>query len=214
MADTKPKALMTPEFRVSFPSVFTKSQYGESEPKYSVVALFTPASFSDKDKEKWRAIRAALDTVCLAEFKKNLNDMVKANPSFKVCGMPTTLTPKGAAIWYRRGETKPHLEGYGAGVAFFTLASTKRRPGVIDTQNVPLTEEEFYAGCYARATVLPFTYDNKFGKGVSLGLGNLQKLKDGESFSGFSSAEEDFGGEAAEFDEGVDESVDELDPAA
>lgn len=213
----KPKALLTPKFRVSFPHVFEKSSFENSAPRYSVVGLFKPAEFLEDEKNKWAAIRKALDVACLAEFKKSLNDMVKANPSFKVCGMPTVLTPKGSVIWYRKGESKPHLEGYGAGVAFFTMASSKRRPGVVDLSGAPITAENaeaFYAGCYARASVLPYTYDNKFGKGVSLGLGNLQKIADGESFSGFTSAEDDFGGDAPEFDAGAGDEIDETDPTA
>jgi hypothetical protein len=214
----KQKALLTPKFRVSFPSVFEKTSFENSAPRYSVVGLFTPASFTEDEKTKWKAIRQALDAVCVSEFKKTLNEIVASGVSLRTPGgMPTLATPKGAAIWYRKGESKPNIEGYGAGIVFFTMASSKRRPGVVDKNGAPITaenSEEFYAGCYARASVLPYAFDNKFGKGVSLGLGNLQKLGDGESFSGFSSADEDFGGDAAEFDAGEEAVEDELDPAA
>jgi hypothetical protein len=212
MAEGKSATLLTPKFRVSFPSVFEKSSFEGSAGRYSVTGLFQPSGFSDDEKAKWSAIRKRLDDVCIEKFKKSLNDMVKANPSFKVCGLPTVLTPKGQTIWYRRGETKPDIDGYGPGIAFFVMASTKRRPNVVDGKGQPITienEGDFYAGCYARASVLPYAFDNKFGKGVSIGLGNLQKLADGESFSGFSTAEDDFGGDAAEFDAGDDLGVEE-----
>jgi hypothetical protein len=225
MADTDKKAsLLTPKFRVSFPSVFEKTAFEGSAPRYSVTGLFKPTEFTEAEKLKWQAIRKALDEACIEAFKKPLNECVKSIAGFKVCGVPTTLTPKGAAIWYRKGETKPDVDGYGPGIAFFVMSSSKRRPGVVDKSGVTITpenSEEFYAGCYARASVLPYTYDNKFGKGVSIGLGNLQKLGDGESFSGFSSAEEDFGGDAAEFDPADDAedfadgaAADETDPTA
>jgi hypothetical protein len=60
--------------------------------------------------------------------------------------------------------------------------------------------EEFYAGCWARASVNPFS--NLKWKSLSIGLGNLQKIKDDKSFEGFTSAEDDFGGDAAEFEVG------------
>lgn len=214
----KQKALLTPKFRVSFPSVFEKSSFEGGAGRYSVTGLFTLSEFTEDDRAKWTAIRKRLDEVCIELFKKPLNEMVRTVPGFKCCGMPTQLSPKGQAIWYRRGETKPDLEGYGPGVAFFNMASTKRRPGVVDRNGTPITIEnsdDFYAGCYARASVLPYAFDNKFGKGVSIGLGNLQKLGDGASFSGFSSAEEDFGGDAGEFDEDLGEpETAEADPLA
>jgi hypothetical protein len=217
MATTeKPKALLTPKFRVSFPSVFEKTSFENSEARYSVVGLFTPASFTEDEKVKWKAIRSALDAVCVDEFKKTLNELVASGVPFRSPGgMPTILSPKGQAVWYRRGESKPHLQGYGPGIVFFTMASSKRRPGIVDKSGAPITienSEEFYAGCYARASVLPFAYNNKFGKGVGIGLGNLQKVGDGESFSGFTSAEDDFGGDATEFDAGEDV-AEEMNPA-
>lgn len=194
MADGKSKALLTPMFRVSFPSVFEKSSFEGGEGRYSVVGLFQPAQFTEADKAKWTAIRTAMDEVCKAEFKKTVKEMQASGVAFR--------------FPIRKGEEKPHLEGYGPGVVFFTMASTKRRPSVVDKNGVSITaenSEEFYAGCYARASVIPFAFNNKFGKGVSIGLGNLQKLGDGESFSGFTSAEEDFGGDAAEFDTSKEE---------
>jgi hypothetical protein len=37
--------VVTPPFRVSFPAVFEKKGFEGSEPKFSVVAVFDPASF-------------------------------------------------------------------------------------------------------------------------------------------------------------------------
>ncbi len=70
-----------------------------------------------------------------------------------------------------------------------------RRPGVVGPDKNQLeAESDFYAGCYARATIKCFAWDNpKFGtKGVSITIQNIQKLEDGEPLVGGVKAEDDF----------------------
>jgi hypothetical protein len=73
-------------------------------------------------------------------------------------------------------------------------AKSKYRPGVVGADpKVSLTEADVYPGCYVRASITPYSYDAKGNKGVSLYLGNVQKLADGEALSGGgSSADQDF----------------------
>jgi hypothetical protein len=202
MADDKnPKKglLKTPPFRVSFPEVFKKRQFDANQAaRYSVVALFQPfeivngattkrptPAWSDKDKALWLAIIQKCDVVSREAFKKSLKEL-EADRNYKYP--------------YHRGEEKTY-SGYGSGIIFFTMASTKRRPGVVDLQGNAITEDsdnEFYAGCWARATCNPYAFNN-VGKGVAIGLGNLQKLKEGERLDAFSSAEEDFGADSGEY---------------
>lgn len=86
----------------------------------------------------------------------------------------------------------------------FATASSKQRPGLVDRNKQPiLTEEEFYPGCWARATVTAYSYDN-VGKGVAFGLHNIQKLGDDENFTGRVAAEEDFGDDADDVWSGSD----------
>jgi hypothetical protein len=67
------------------------------------------------------------------------------------------------------------------------------RPGIVDAnlQEI-ISEDDFYSGCYARATLTAFAYDKLGNKGVAFGLQNIQKLKDGEHLSGRKNAESDF----------------------
>jgi len=103
----------------------------------------------------------------------------------------------------RDGAEKAHLDGYGEGMMFGT-ASSKQRPGLVDRTKQPiLTEEEFYPGCWARATITAYPYDN-VGKGVAFGLHNLQKLGDDENFTGRVAAEDDFGDDADDVWQGAD----------
>lgn len=70
-----------------------------------------------------------------------------------------------------------------------------QRPGVVDARVQPIIEPaDFYAGCYARVSVHAYAYDTPENKGVSLGLDNVQKLRDGDPIGRTrSKPEDDFG---------------------
>ncbi len=57
---------------------------------------------------------------------------------------------------------------------------------------IRLGEDEVYSGCYARVSVNFYGYNAAGNKGIACGLGNVQKVEDGERLGGGSSAEEDF----------------------
>lgn len=183
MADTakaaKSSRLLTPPFRVSFPSVFEKASYNNGTPRFSLVGLFFPKQFTEADKVKWKAILAALDKVSIEGFKKPMKDLDRG-----VFKLP-----------FHKGDEKDY-EGYGdPDMRYCTMANSKRRPEILDVKGNPISQEnseEFYAGCWARASVNPYWFNN-IGKGLALGLGNIQKLKDDQSFEGFTKAEDDFG---------------------
>lgn len=181
MADEKAK-LITPVFRVCFPAVFQPESMEEGGPmKYGVSAVWDPSKFSDRDKKRWAAMRKALDTESQGRFKKDVKDL-----------------PGNFKRALRDGAERAHLEGYGEGTVFANL-TTKSRPGVVDISKSPIGPEhgnadEIYPGCYCRATVGAYSYDNK-GKGVALGLNNLQKVKDGPRLDGRTRAEDDFEGD-------------------
>ena len=179
MSTTSSK-LMTPVFRVSFPAVFEASSYEGGTPKFSVCAVWEPAKFTERDKLLWDAILAAADTVSVDKFKRKL----------------ATL-PGNFKKPIRDGEEKAGMTGFGAGMVFSNLSS-KMRPGLIGLDGTPITNpEDFYPGCYARATISCYGYDN-VGKGVAFGLQNLQKIKDGERLDNRTDPTVDFGGAAVE----------------
>jgi len=80
------------------------------------------------------------------------------------------------------------------GMMFFNANSTNP-PGLFDAErNAIMDANEFYSGCYGRASVDFYAYNYNGTKGVAVGLNRLQKLEEGERLSGDSgSAESDFG---------------------
>lgn len=194
------KAIFTPPFRVSFPNAFRPSSYNGGEPKYSIAMLFYPAKFNEQAKKAWKEMGRIADEAALEKFKKRIKDF-----------------PDNFRKPFRKGEEKAHLDGYGEG-CIFASASSKQAPGVVDRNRENILEQDLYAGCWARASVTAFAYDNK-GKGVAFGLHNIQKLGEGESFSGRIAAEEDFGDEVGDVfpDAGIDDptaGMDDDDPMA
>jgi len=174
MAKPERIRLLTPPFRASFPDVFVKA---EESGCYACTGLFSgfevqdgrtiieaPSSWSEKDQQKWNAIVAACNKVAIEVFKKPMKELDRS----------TYMLP------FHRGE-ETEYEGYGPGVVYFTMTAKNRQPGIVAKDGItPVTQagpEEFYPGCYARASVSPFA--NAQWKSLSLGLNNLQKLADG-----------------------------------
>ena len=174
MADT----VMTPEFRVSFPAVFKpKRQKGDatSEPKYGLTMLFPKGAD-------------------LSKLKRAAEEAVKEKWGDK--------PPKNLRSPFRDQGEKEY-EGYVEG-AVFVSASSKQKPGLVDRQRQDIIDEtEFYPGCYARATLRAFAYDNNGNKGVAFGLNNVQKLRDGDPLGGRTRAQDDFADDLPP-DEGAD----------
>ena len=161
--------IMTPEFRVSFPYVFRPSkpmQVGQ-EPKYSVSMLF-------KKGEDLTVLKKAVEEAAVEKW-----------------GADKSKWPKNLRNPFRDQGEKDN-EGYEAGAIFIT-ATSKQKPGLVDSKVEDIIEErEFYPGCYARATVRPFAYDNAGNRGVAFGLQNVQKLREGAPLGGRSSPAADF----------------------
>jgi hypothetical protein len=157
---------ITPVFRVSFPNVFNPSDY-DGKIRYQLTMLFEPDDVED--------LRKAIEEVARAEFPK----------LFK-----SDVWPKSIRHPLIDGDTKPDL-GY-EGLIFCRTKST-RKPGVVDANRDPILDpSDFYSGCYARASVNIYAYNNQ-SKGIALGLNNLMKTDDGEPLGSVQSkAEDDF----------------------
>lgn len=183
----KAEKIVTPRFRVSFERVW-KPQIDEASGKkqYSVVMLFD----KDADLSKLKSlIKSARD--------KKWGDDV----------------PKNLILPLKDGNEKRY-EGYKDKI--YVNAKSIDPVGVVDDQKqVILDQEEFYSGCYARASVTAYAWGgdkrHKGKNGVSIGLQNLQKLEDGEAFSGRTKAEDDFEAIAVSDEDGTQEAdTDEL----
>ncbi len=90
--------------------------------------------------------------------------------------------------------------------------SSRFKPQVIDKAGDDLlTEDEIYSGAWYRASVTPYGWKNKFGKGVSIGINSAMKVKDDDKFGGAGSAKDDFKDHLEESDDSDDEDSDDED---
>jgi hypothetical protein len=181
--------LMTPEAILAFHDLFTAKAIEEGkDPTFNATLLFSPETQAG---EEFQAMRAEASRVAQARFASEM----KADPEF----VKSLRTP------FRRCEEKPkYYADLGPGWLFVNI-STRERPGVVKPQGngvVPvLDEQEVYPGCIVRATVSCYAYP-KLGttgpraanKGVSFGLNNVLKVKDGAQRGGRPSAAADFAG--------------------
>lgn len=86
---------------------------------------------------------------------------------------------------------RPEDEAY-ADSHFFN-ANSRQAPQVVDKNVQPILDQsEAYSGCYGRISVNFYGFNNNGNRGIAAGLGDIQKLRDGESLGGRSNAEDDF----------------------
>ncbi len=176
------RRITTPVFRLAFPAVNAASQVnGRGAFKFRITMLF--------DEKLW-------DTE-LAPLRALVKDLI-----VKKFGAEPQL-PEGFYIPFKDGnicvskKTGEIYEGF-PDTKVVNAASDFKRPVVdggdaakgIKPQEI-IDPTEIYAGCYCKASVNAYLWDN-MGQGVSIGFLALQKVKDGKPFSAFADAAEDF----------------------
>lgn len=184
----------------------SEGKAGKSFPKtpigrVSFASVFKPTAMSDDQEKKYSVTLLFPEGTDLKEMKKLAEQTAveKWGPKAKSMNLRSP---------FRDGGEKDHLDGYEEGITFIRF-SGKNRPHVVDQQKNPIDPDsgEFYSGCYAHLTYTCYAYDQKGNRGVSFGLVNVQKVKDGEPF-GAGQSDPD-----SDFDEVSDEDAEDLDEA-
>lgn len=172
--------VVTGKVRFSFLSVFEPEAVMGGAPKYAA-SLIIPKS----DVKTIAAIKTAIEEAKELGKTKHFGGKIPAN----------VKTP------LRDGDLdKPDNPEYAN--SYFVNAKSKYKPGIVDAEkNEILTREEVYSGCYGRASINFYSYSESGNKGIACGLNNLQKLQDGPSLAGSSSAEEDFANPVEGYDD-------------
>lgn len=171
--------VITPEFRLSFPSIFEKASFDGKEKGYEITMLF-PKKEADLSEIKALAEQAAQD--CWGE---------------KV----PTLRP-----YFKDGDKTDFEGNHGMWVI---KATSHYRPKAYDISGRELEKDdgELYPGCWAKAKLVPHTF-GKGSKGFTAcapGIGfyvvGIRKARDDEKFGGDSCTPDEFGPIDAESDE-------------
>ena len=164
--------VVTGKVRLSYAHVWEPVSINDSKPKYSV-SLIIPKS----DKETIKKINAAVD----AAIEEGIAKFGGKKPNRAALKLPL-----------RDGDTEREDEAYKN--SFFVNANSTTAPQIVDRAVNPILDrEEVYSGCYARVSINFYAYNTNGNKGIACGLGNIQKVADGEPLGGRSNAKDDFG---------------------
>lgn len=164
--------VVTGKVRLSYAHVWEPASINDSKPKYSV-SLIIPKS----DKETIKKINAAVD----AAIEEGIAKFGGKKPNKAALKLPL-----------RDGDTEREDEAYKN--SFFVNANSTTAPQIVDRAVNPILDrEEVYSGCYARVSVNFYAYNTNGNRGIACGLGNIQKVADGEPLGGRTNAKDDFG---------------------
>lgn len=157
--------------RLSYEHVWEPASINGSNPKYSV-SLIIP-----KD-----------DVKTISAINQAVDNAIKDGAA-KFGGK---IPPKGALkLPLRDGDTERDDEAYRN--AYFVNANSTTAPQIVDRAVQPILDRnEVYSGCYARVSINFYAFNSNGNKGVACGLGNIQKVRDGEPLGGKTSAADDF----------------------
>lgn len=139
--------------------------------RYSVSVLIPK-----DDKETVKAVNNAID----AAIEEGIAKFGGKKPNKAAIKLPL-----------RDGDTEREDEAYAG--HWFINANSKTAPQIVDKAVKPILDrDEVYSGCYARVSLNFYAFNSNGNKGIACGLGNIQKIRDGESLGGRSSAADDF----------------------
>lgn len=159
---------VTGKVRLSYVNLFTPRSPGEGQPeKYSVTIIIPKSDRETLDKietARRNAIEKGRDRFAGGKVPKNLKNTLHDGD----VDADLDRNPEYAGSYYMS-----------------VSANAQYRPTVVDQSVQPILDPaEVYSGCYARVSLNAFAYSKQGNQGVSFGLGNVQKLADGETLGG------------------------------
>ena len=167
----KTKVITGANTRLSYFHGWEPVSINGSPEKYSVSVLIPK-----DDKETINAIHAAVD----AAIEEGIAKFGGKKPNKAAIKLPL-----------RDGDVERDDEAYKG--HYFINANSKTAPQIVDKSVKPILDRsEVYSGCYGRVSLNFYAFNSNGNKGVACGLGNIQKIRDGEPLGGKTSAVDDF----------------------
>lgn len=163
--------VVTGVVRLSYANVWEPKSINGGAEKYSV-SLIIPKS----------------DKKTISEIEKAIDNAIKEGTSKFGGKVPNKSTLK---LPLRDGDSERDDEAYKD--SFFVNANSTTAPQIVDTRVQPILDRnEVYSGVYARVSITFYAFNSNGNKGIACGLGNIQKVRDGEPLSGRTNAADDF----------------------
>ncbi|MCQ4615995.1 DUF2815 family protein [Corynebacterium sp. CCUG 18816] len=168
----------------------------DSEVRLSYANIWTPRENDEGDEAKYGTaiLIPKSDTATIKMIQDGIKKALEEGKGKFGGKIPPVATLK---LPLRDGDAEKDLEKNPEYAEhYFLNANSKRAPQIVGPDNRPITDEnEVYSGCYAHISFDLYAYNHpKGGKGVAAGLGNIQKVRDGDALGGaVITAEDDFG---------------------
>lgn len=160
--------------------------------RLSYANVWTPRAANDGSEPKYSAsiIIPKADTATVDAIKKAIEVAIQEGVGKFGGKIPPRATLK---LPLRDGdEERPDDEAYKN--AYFLNATSKLAPGIVDKHVQPILDHsEVYSGVYARVSLNFYAFNTSGNRGVACGLGNIQKIRDGEPLGGKTAPSADFG---------------------
>lgn len=168
--------LTTGKVRFSYVTIFEpKTSEPGADPKYSVVLLIPKSDTATVGK-----IKAAMAEAADAFRTKNGAASLPANPMSPLHDGDGTKPNSGDPYG-------PECKG-----CWVMNASSKQKPLIVDGFKNDITDPgEVYSGCFGRAVINFYGYNNR-RKGIGCGLLGVMKLHDGDPLGGSMASVDDF----------------------
>lgn len=171
-AKASPTKVITGVARLSYANVWEPKSINGGAEKFSV-SLIIPKS----DTKTIAAINKAVDAA-IEEGRGKFGGKIPNRAALK--------------LPLRDGDIdRPDDEAYAD--SYFVNANSNTAPEIIDKALNPImSRSEVYSGVYARVSVNFYAFNSNGNRGIACGLGNIQKIRDGEPLGGKTSAADDF----------------------
>ena len=163
--------VVTGVVRLSYANLWEPKSINGGAEKYSV-SLIIPKS----DKKTISQIETAIDNA----IKEGASKFGGKIPNKAALKLPL-----------RDGDIERDDEAYQD--SYFVNANSTTAPQIVDSKVQPILDRnEVYSGVYARVSITFYAFNSNGNKGIACGLGNIQKVRDGEPLGGRSKAADDF----------------------
>lgn len=163
--------VVTGTVRLSYANVWEPKSINGGKEKYSV-SLIIPKS----DTKTLEAINTAID----AAITEGLSKFGGKKPNKASLKLPL-----------RDGDVERDDDAYKD--SYFVNANSITAPQIVDKHVQPIIDRsEVYSGVYARVSITFYAFNSNGNRGIACGLGNIQKISDGEPLGGKTTAADDF----------------------
>lgn len=163
--------VVTGTVRLSYANVWEPKSINGGKEKYSVSLIIAKS-----DTKTLEAINTAID----AAITEGISKFGGKKPNKASLKLPL-----------RDGDVERDDDAYKD--SYFVNANSITAPQIVDKRVQPILDRsEVYSGVYARVSITFYAFNSNGNRGIACGLGNIQKISDGEPLGGKTTAADDF----------------------